>query len=212
MKQSPSRVAVAVSGRGRSLKALIDSQAQHHYEIVGVISSRSQCGAIDYSREMGLPLFVADFTQNSDPDFRRSLEIWLETQKVSWIALAGFLKPFPCLSSYNRRTINIHPALLPRHGGKGMYGIHVHRAVSAAAENRTGATIHFVSEGYDEGAIIAQIELAISPGEAPEVIADQVFAAECRLYPDVLNKLVTGSLPLAKNEIYLIQELSNESR
>lgn len=200
---SPLRVAVAVSGEGRSLRNLIELQEKYSYTVCGVISSSSSCKAVDFSRDKHLPLFISDFKLKSE---EQRLELWLEEQAVGLIALAGFLKPFPCLKGFKNRMINIHPALLPKFGGKGMYGMHVHRAVHGAKEQMSGATVHFVSESYDEGAIIAQARVLLSAEDSPETIAHRVFDAERRLYPEVLDGLSTGRLPLPNGQVYIVQE------
>ena len=207
---SKTRFAIAVSGEGRGLRNLWQQQEQHGYEIAAVISSRADCGGAGFARDHDLPLYVADFNQATSLDGSRDLANWLQRQSIDWIALAGFLKPFPCLEPYKNKMINVHPALLPRFAGKGMYGMHVHRAVATAKETISGATIHFVNERYDEGAIIAQIRVVLPVEAEALTIAQTVFAAECRLYPDVLDGLSTGRLPLAGGAIYLAKELRDD--
>ena len=95
------------------------------------------------------------------------------------------------VAQYPNRIVNIHPALLPKYGGKGMYGMHVHRAVKAAEEKESGMTIHYVNEHYDEGNIIRQERVALSPSDSPQAIADKVLALEHRFYPQVIEQLLT---------------------
>jgi len=204
MKVAPDnhRVAVALSGGGRSLANLLAAQRlQTGYEIAAVIASRSDCRGIDIARQHGLPVFVDNFAPTAADETARRLYAWLAPLEIGWIALAGFLKMFPLTPAYAGRIVNIHPALLPRHGGPGMYGDRVHRAVIAAGDLESGATLHFVNERYDEGQIIAQITVPVRPGDDAAKLAARVFRGECRLYPHVLARLVTGALPLAAGTI-----------
>lgn len=194
------RIAVAVSGAGRSLRNLLDHQ--EGYAVAGVISSSSKAGANEIAAEAGLPLFLGDFRQDLSEDLRT----WLRAERIDWIALAGFLKPFPSLPEFTGHIVNIHPALLPQHGGKGMYGMHVHRAVIAAGDAFSGATVHFVNESYDEGQIIAQAKVSTAATRSAEELAQKVFEAECSLYPRVLQGLCQGRLPLQQGQVWTLEE------
>lgn len=196
------RVAVALSGGGRSLANLLEKQRPGQgYEIAGVVASRPDCGGVTIAKRAGLPLLVGDFSAAALPATTTRLYAWLAAQDIDWIALAGFLKRFPLHPDFVTRTVNIHPALLPDFGGPGMYGDRVHKAVLAARRDETGATVHFVTERYDEGAAIAQIVVPVRAEDSPQTLADRVFAAECRLYPHVLTALLEGRLPLAGGRI-----------
>lgn len=194
-------VAVAVSGGGRSLKNLLDHEAKAPWKIAAIISSAPDCGAVKIAQDAGIPLIVGDFSKNSRTATTEKLIAFLAQYKIEWIVLAGFLKLFPNIPSFQNRVINIHPALLPKFGGKGMHGHHVHEAVLAAKEPLSGATIHFVNERYDEGAAIAQIEVNVESSDDPEKLAAKVFAAECKLLPWALTELCLNRLPLAKDGI-----------
>lgn len=194
------RIAVAVSGAGRSLRNLLERQED--YRIAAVISSSGKAGANQIAEEAGLPLFIGDFKQ----DLAEALNRWLVEQSIDWIALAGFLKPFPSLSAFAGHIVNIHPALLPRYGGKGMYGMNVHRAVFAAGDEHAGASVHFVNEVYDEGQIIAQARVPTAGAGSPEGLAQRVFDAECELYPRVLQGLCRGNLPLREGRVWMLGE------
>ncbi len=193
------KVAIAVSGKGRSLENLLKDQKS--FEIAAVICSNPQAGAIAIASKHKLPVY--DFrAKELDP---LHLERWLNELGISWIALAGFLKVFPTLDSYQGRVVNIHPALLPKFGGHGMYGMRVHEAVKNANETLSGATIHFVNERYDEGAIISQGLVDLTGDMDTHTIADKVFAMECRLYPETLARLIQGELPLKDGQIWKIE-------
>lgn len=196
------RIAVAVSGGGRSLANFLErEQAGTGYQVAAVIASRRDCGGAEIATRRGLPLFVGDFRAQSQAKTGAELYPWLAEHKVDWIVLAGFLKLFPVRPEWEGRIVNIHPALLPSFGGSGMYGDLVHRAVLDARAAESGATVHFVNERYDEGAVIAQITVPVRQGDTAETLAARVFAAECRLYPSVVNRLIAGSLPLAGGAI-----------
>ncbi|HEX6008054.1 MAG TPA: phosphoribosylglycinamide formyltransferase, partial [Burkholderiales bacterium] len=120
----------------------------------------------------------------------------LDSADIDLIALAGYLRLIPpaVVKRYPQRIVNIHPALLPRFGGRGMYGLHVHRAVLAAGEKESGATVHFVNEQYDQGDIIAQARVPVLPGDTPESLGARVLAVEHELLPDALEKLARSIL------------------
>lgn len=201
MKQA---IAVAISGQGRSLANLLKEQARSSYFVAGVISSSIHCAGNQIAEDVGLPLFIGNFSQHS---CRNELALWLADHQINWVALAGFLKIFPILDGFRDRVVNIHPALLPKYGGPGMYGLRVHQAVYSAGDKQSGATIHFVSAKYDEGPPIARIYVDIE-GLTAEEIAERVFNAECQLYPKVLDGLIHGTLPL-KNEVFELQTAKN---
>lgn len=196
------RVAVAVSGGGRSLANMLGKEERDRgYEVACVIASREDCGGVEIARRHGLPVFVGDFRAAALVTTGAKLYAWLETQSVHWIALAGFIKLFPIQDNWHQRIINIHPALLPNFGGSGMYGDRVHKAVLAVGASETGATVHFVDERYDEGDAIASIRVKVLADDTPHSLADRVFAAECQLYPYVLDALIDGRLPLVGGQI-----------
>ena len=194
-------IAVAVSGGGRSLKNLLAHQKNAPWQIACVISSSPDCGAVAIAHEHKIPLFVGDFAKSARDKTTADLTAVLAGHKISWIVLAGFLKLFPTLSAWQNRVINIHPALLPKFGGKGMHGHHVHEAVLAAKESVSGATVHFVNERYDEGAAISQIEVPVKQDDSPDDLAARIFAAECLLLPWTITALCEHRLPLAERQI-----------
>ncbi|NCT09871.1 MAG: phosphoribosylglycinamide formyltransferase [Flavobacteriia bacterium] len=114
---------------------------------------------------------------------------FLQQEQTDFIILAGFLWKIPknLLKAFPNKIINIHPALLPKYGGKGMYGMHVHKAVKANNELETGITIHFINENYDEGAIIFQVKTMLSPEDTPEMIAEKIHVLEQEHFPKVIE-------------------------
>ena len=193
-KRTPMGVVVAISGGGRTLANLLAREAQFAYKIVGVISSSPSCRGNVIAQQAGLPLFVGDFSPATGHQTAEQLRPWLEECGAKMIALGGFLKVFPLNHPLAARVVNIHPALLPKFGGRGMYGERVHAAVIAHGEKESGATIHQVNERYDEGRIMAQVVIAIAGDETPHSLAAKVFAAECDLYPQALHKIASGLL------------------
>lgn len=204
-------IAVAVSGGGRSLANLLEQErrGEAKYKITCVVTSKHDCNGVQIAEKAGLPIFFHKFPLQPDQDLNVSLDIFLKKHHAFWIVLAGFLRPLPILSAWSSKIVNIHPALLPKFGGKGMYGHHVHSAVLTAKESVSGATIHFVNEKYDDGAIIAQVIVPVKPKDTVDLLADRVFAGECKLYPVVLNALISGTLPETHNKIF-VMDLTNE--
>ena len=198
------RVAVAISGGGRSLANLLKLQANFRYEIAAVIASSPACKGLTYAEQSHLPILICDFRAQT-PELSNKLSLFLAKNQIDWIALAGFLKKFPMLPRYEGKTINIHPALLPDFGGPGMYGNKVHQAVAKAGHSTTGASIHIISDHYDEGPLVSQIMVDISDLTDADAIADRVFSAECQLYPKTLDKLVSAELPLPHQDIWMLR-------
>jgi phosphoribosylglycinamide formyltransferase 1 len=175
------RVAVLASGRGTNLAALLralgDGPLAH---VVLVVTNRAGTGAADIARAQGIP--VHQFTDSSDAEEWRRV---LAQSQVEFVVLAGYNKRVPAAvtAEWQGRMINIHPALLPRHGGPGMYGLRVHQAVLAAGDTTSGATVHLVSEEYDRGATLGQATVPVLPGDTPESLAARVLEVEHRLLP-----------------------------
>ncbi len=185
MTEQPVRVAVLVSGGGTNLQALLDALHDSTLaRVARVISNRPDAGAIGRARRSAVPTTIL-----RDPSDAAELLAALEGMQL--VVLAGYLKlvPAPVVSQFRGRMINIHPALLPAFGGPGMYGQRVHAAVLASGATESGATVHFVDEVFDRGAIIAQERVRIEPGDTPERLAARVLEAEHRLLPRVVLEL-----------------------
>lgn len=175
------RVAVCVSGRGSNLAALLQALGPGApARVVLVISNRREAGALELARQHG----VATHVLAAPSDAAEWLEA-LAQHRVELVVLAGFLAlvPAPVVQAYAGRILNIHPALLPRHGGPGMYGRRVHQAVLAAGDTESGATVHLVTERYDEGPVLGQARVPVLPGDTPESLAARVLEVEHRLLP-----------------------------
>ncbi|NRA44945.1 MAG: phosphoribosylglycinamide formyltransferase [Oligoflexales bacterium] len=203
LESKPAKIVVAASGAGRSLKNLIEAQNFYKsFEVSGLISSSERCGAVSIAKSYQLPVFVGTFDGSIEPS--SDLLTWLKEIDPEWLVLAGFLKVFPVLfkgMSWEHKIINIHPSLLPKFGGKGMYGNRVHKAVMESGEAESGASIHFVNSQYDQGQIIAQARVPVLSNDDANSLAKRVFTAECKLYPQVIAGLIAGELPLASQEI-----------
>jgi len=179
------RVAVLVSGGGTNLQALLDALHDSPIaRIARVISSRPDAGALQRARRAGVPTTV--LRDAGDP-----AEVLSALAGAQLVVLAGYLKLVHAsvVARFRGRIINIHPALLPAFGGAGMYGRRVHEAVLASGAKESGATVHFVEEEFDRGAIIAQEKVRIEPGDTPDTLAARVLEAEHRLLPRVVLEL-----------------------
>lgn len=186
------RVAVLLSGSGRTLANFLARIAAGALpvEIVAVVSSRPDVRGVAIAREAGLPVVV--LRRRDYPDgaaHNAAIAAWLEPFDPEIIALAGYLCLVTRPAWFAGPLVNIHPALLPRHGGKGYYGDRVHEAVLAAGDAESGCTVHLVDDAYDHGRILAQSRVPVLPGDDAHALADRVFAAECELYPRVLAEL-----------------------
>ncbi len=185
-------VAVFASGGGTNLQALLDHEmVSNAYRIALVLSNRADAGALDRARAAGRDAVVVSSDGRSQQEDGTEMLHDLEKRGVQVIALAGYLKLIPpaVVSRFWRRILNIHPALLPAFGGKGMYGRRVHEAVLAKGVELTGATVHYVAEEYDTGTIIAQGPVPILPGDDTDSVAARVLKVEHKLYPEVLDHI-----------------------
>ena len=182
-------IAIFVSGSGTNCENIIRYfQDSEQVKTVLVVSNRADAYALERARRLDVPAVVVPKAQLADQAIMLPL---LRQYAVEFIVLAGFLPMVPdyLIDAYPRRIVNIHPALLPRHGGKGMWGHHVHESVYAAHDTETGITIHYVTPVCDGGEIIAQFRTSLSPENTPEVIAAKVHELEMAYYPQVLERL-----------------------
>lgn len=184
------QIAIFASGTGSNAKKIIEYfQHSSAVRIALVVANRQDAGVLDIARAFDIPVQVLDRSGFSDPSTMLPL---LKAHHIDFIVLAGFLWLIPAylVQAFPRRMVNIHPALLPKYGGKGMFGMHVHEAVRAANETESGITIHYVNERYDEGDIIFQAACAISPADLPGDIAKKVQQLEHRHFPEVIAQLL----------------------
>ncbi|NTW49530.1 MAG: phosphoribosylglycinamide formyltransferase [Chlorobiales bacterium] len=198
MNSEKKRLAVFCSGAGSNFQALYRGIQEHSLpaEIVLCLSNRSQCGAMQFASEHDIePLHLSEKQFDTYEAFSSAMLKALQDRRIDYILLAGYLKQIPpkVVSAYPKRMLNIHPALLPKFGGDGMYGMNVHRAVIAAGEKQSGPTVHFVDEGYDTGEIFMQRAIDIAPDDTPETLAAKVLKVEHVIYTDALAKLLRRS-------------------
>jgi formyltetrahydrofolate-dependent phosphoribosylglycinamide formyltransferase len=186
------RIAVLASGGGSNLQAILDHFAALGAAAPGTIelvaSDRRQAGALDKARARSVEtVHIAD---PAGPE----LERLLEARQIDLVALAGFLRLVPAgvVDRYSGRIVNVHPALLPRFGGRGMYGLRVHQAVISAGEKISGATVHLVDNEYDRGEILAQWPVPVLPSDDAGALAARVLNVEHALYPRVVAALAAG--------------------
>jgi phosphoribosylglycinamide formyltransferase-1 len=181
-------IAIFASGSGTNAEQII-KYFRHHTDVrvAVILSNKADAGVHLRAKHAGVPSFT--FTNAA---FREAFPILrkLAEYRTDFVVLAGFLLKIPVdmILAYPGKIINIHPALLPRFGGKGMYGDHVHQAVVAAGETQTGITIHYVNEQYDEGAIIFQKTCPVLPSDTADEVAAKVHELEYRYYPQVIEK------------------------
>lgn len=195
------RIAVFASHGGSNLQALIDGCAagQIDGEIVLVVSNNSKAFALERARNHHIDtLVMTDSAFAAPEDYADELAARLLRRRVNLICLAGYMKMIPrrIIEQYRNKIVNIHPALLPKHGGKGMFGIHVHKAVIAAGDKETGVTIHLVNEVYDDGRIVAQGRVGVLEGDTPESLQERVLELEHQLYPETVAKIASGEISL----------------
>ncbi len=183
-------LAVFVSGRGSNLRALYEKFVadEKSPKIKFVVSNKSDCPALDFAREKGIQTSVVSKKTSSRATSFADLAETFNENGISLIVLAGFLKRIPAvfIDEFKGKIINIHPALLPKYGGKGMYGMNVHRAVFESGDKISGATVHFVDKIYDHGRIIKQRTIPIDDAGSPEEIAERVLEIEHKLLPEVV--------------------------
>jgi len=189
MKTIP-RIAVFASGSGSNAQRIAEYFAgKGLLKITAVYCNNSGAYVLERAKLLGIP--SVSFNRN---DFYNSSFVLddLKSREIDWIVLAGFLWliPDPILKAYPQKIINIHPALLPAYGGKGMFGMKVHESVIAAGEKQSGITIHHVNELYDEGDIIFQATCKVHTGDTPEMLAAKIHELEYEYFPVVIEKLV----------------------
>jgi phosphoribosylglycinamide formyltransferase-1 len=195
------RIGFLASGRGSNMQAVMDACKNGTIEAVPavVISNNSRSGALDRASREGVPGRHLSSATHPDPvALDGAILDTLRGHGVDLIMLAGYMKKLGprTLRHFKNRVLNIHPALLPKHGGKGMYGLRVHEAVLAAGDRETGVSIHIVDEEYDRGAVIAQRRVPVQDGDTPEVLAARVLEQEHGLLVETLAKVASGELAL----------------
>ena len=200
MSKAPLQLGFLASNNGSSMRAIIGAIEARRLaaRVRLVVSNKKQATALAFARQRGLPtLWIPTVPDPVAADAR--LAAALADAGVELVILSGFLRklgPLP-LRAYRNRILNIHPGLLPKHGGPGMYGRHVHAAVLRCGDHETGATVHLVDDQYDHGPVVAQVIIPIDPGDTVEAIEARVIRAEPMFYVETLQRLAAGDLTLA---------------
>jgi phosphoribosylglycinamide formyltransferase-1 len=197
----PLRLGFLASHGGSNLQAILDAIGDGRLEAQAriVVSNNSGSLALERARAAGVPaLHLSSQTHPGPEALDRAIAQALLLHGTELVVLAGYMRKIgqALLAAYPRRIVNIHPALLPKHGGLGMFGIHVHEAVLAAGERETGATVHLVNAEYDRGPTLAQARVPVEPGDTPETLQQRVLATEHRLYAETLQRIATGEIEL----------------
>lgn len=200
-------IAAFVSGRGSNLKSVYERVSKDKIKICAVISDNKECLAVEFASQKNIPVF---FVSNKNKDgFIEYLELAGELKKipVDLILLAGFLKKIPdeFVDEFENKIINIHPALLPSFGGKGMYGMNVHEAVFKSSAKISGATVHFVDKIYDNGKIIAQRAVDIGNVKNAIEIAESVLKVEHEILPFVVDKFADNKIRFENNRVVILE-------
>ena len=205
------KIAVFASGRGSNFEAILKAIRAGKIKgarIVGVVSNNSGAGALETARQNGITALHISRTQfESDSDFDSHILNTLDNLRVNFIVLAGYMKRVgsAVISRYRNRIVNIHPALLPEFGGRGMYGEHVHSAVIAARKTLSGATVHIVDEVFDHGAIVLQKTVPVAPDDTPETLAKKILKIEHEIYPEAIRLFAEGKVTISGNTASILQ-------
>lgn len=184
------RIAILASGSGSNAQRLIEHFKGHSKAEVAIVGcDQPLAGVIARAWDLGVPLYLFNGAQLRSGEVLRELQ----GQRIDLVVLAGFLRliPVDMVKAYPGCIINIHPALLPKHGGKGMYGHHVHEAVISAKEAESGITIHYVNERFDEGEHIAQFKCPVLPSDTPDTLAARIHQLEHAHFPQVVEEILS---------------------
>jgi phosphoribosylglycinamide formyltransferase-1 len=187
------KLAIFASGTGSNAQKIIDYFREHDLiEVSLIVSNKPKAGVLEIAQKEDIPFIVL-----SRDSFYKTQQLvqQLQTRQIDLIILAGFLWLVPdyLVKAFSDAIINIHPALLPKYGGKGMYGMHVHEAVKKNEETESGITIHYVNEHYDEGQIIKQVVCPLSQNDSPQEIRNKVLVLEHYHYPRVIEALANSN-------------------
>lgn len=189
--QMKHRIALFASGSGSNAENIVNYfTGNSEYEFPVILSNKTDAFVHERAKKLHIPSFTFSREDFTDGDI---IVTFLKTYGITHIILAGFLLKvsLPILQAFPDKIINIHPALLPKFGGKGMYGSRVHEAVVAAGEAKSGITIHYVNENYDEGNIIFQATCDVLPTDTPDMVAEKVHALEYEHFPKTIERTIS---------------------
>lgn len=198
-------IAFLASHRGSNMQSIIDACKSGSLAArpVVVISNNKGSGALSRAEQEGIPgIHLNSKEVDTEIELDRAMLEVLYEYKAELVVLAGYMKRIGplTLAAFLNRILNIHPCLLPKYGGQGMYGMRVHEAVIASGDKESGVTIHVVNEEYDKGAIVAQQKLRVEEGDTAESLARRVLALEHRLYVDTIRNIISGDVVLPSVE------------
>ncbi len=198
------KLAILVSGRGSNMVAIIDAceRSSLSASVELVISNNADSLALTTAQEKNIATAHLSSRTHPDPDdLDVAMKTLLDSYNIDLVLLAGFMKKIglKTLAAYKNRMINIHPSLLPKFGGQGMFGLNVHKAVIDAGEKETGVTIHMVDNEYDKGVILAQRTVVVTEEDSPESLAAKVLKVEHILFAETIQKIIDGSIILPSN-------------
>ena len=187
----PKKIAIFASGSGSNAENIINYfSGCSDVSFPLILCNKKEAFVHERAKKLNIPSIIFNKIQLENGEVLSLLQ----KEGIDFIVLAGFLLKVPenILAFYPDKVVNIHPALLPKYGGKGMYGMKVHEAVVANGEKESGITIHYVNERYDEGAIIAQYKCEVLPGDSPEDVARKVHELEYEYFPGVIERVIKG--------------------
>ena len=196
------QIAIFASGNGTNAENIIShlkTISNVQISVSLIVTDKENAGIHEVALKNNIPIFVIP---KSDVNVGSEILKHLKKHQIKFIVLAGYLKKVPIniLQAYKQNIINIHPALLPKYGGKGMYGKHVHEAVIENKESESGITIHYVDEIYDNGEIILQEKCSISENDTAESLAEKIHQLEYKHYPDVIANLIKTKINVKKKD------------
>jgi formyltetrahydrofolate-dependent phosphoribosylglycinamide formyltransferase len=191
----PAKLVILISGSGTTLQNLSEhiTAGNLSARVTGVISSRPDVYGLVRAQTLRLPHAVVNRRDFSDAaGFSDAIFTQIQAYQADWVIMAGFLSLLKIPPAFENRVLNIHPALLPKHGGRGMHGLKVHQAVIDAGETISGCTVHYADNQYDHGPIILQRTCPVLPTDTAATLAKRVFEQECLAYPEAIRKCMTA--------------------
>jgi phosphoribosylglycinamide formyltransferase-1 len=203
------KIAVFASGRGSNFESIlnsIESGRIKNADIVCLLGNNSDAGALLFAKSKNIPaVHISRRQYSTDEDFDAALIKKLDDYDVNFIVLAGYMKILsPVLvRKFKNKIVNIHPALLPKFGGEGMYGIHVHEAVLKSGEKISGVTVHIVDEEYDHGPILMQETVNVDKNETAETLAAKILKIEHKIYPEVVRLFSEGKIKIENGKVVI---------
>ncbi len=200
------RLAVLASGGGTTFENLVvrSRDGRLDADVALLVVSRPDCGAVEKAKRLGVPCVAVAWTKDQRA-FDAAITAAVESAKVDLVCLGGFLKLWTIPSKWLGFVMNIHPALLPAFGGRGMHGRHVHEAVLASGAKESGCTVHFATNEYDAGPIIVQKRVPVLPGDTPDALAARAFAAECEAYPEAIALFAARRLVVHDGRVEILR-------